>query len=1077
MTGTGVGTLYRHTGVALLRAAVLAADQEPSWWPDPGDDIGCRAWLAQVWSRPEYVAGIEHASPTLAERVAAVLAGQPADSRRVSRAALSTTRYLLRATGRPTPFGLFAGVAPARVAVGTQVRWGGGDQPVVRADTQWLADVIDQLEAFPTLLGRLDVVVTSLATRRGDRLDAPRPGGWVSIGYSPAIRAVCELAANPVRFGELAERLAVALPGGSRPAAEVMLTTLLRHGLLISELRAPFTMTDPLGYLLDRLGAAHAGDLTESGTLVRELAAVRGELEQHNRSAGAGQRAARVAVGARMRRLSAAGRTPLAVDVRLDAEVQVPALIVTEVEHAASALLRLTRHPAGLPAWIGYHAAFRDRYGVGTLVPLREALDADAGLGYPAGYPGSILTAPTTADPDVVQRRDGRLLALAWASRDRAEVTLTDADLQQLADDVGGLDEGWIPPHVELAARVCAVSTEAVDRGEFTLLVAPARAGGTLTSRFTVTATGDGLQPVYRDLPVAAAGAEPVQLSFPPAYPHAENVCRVPPYLPRVLSLGEHRPHDGSASYPAGAGRSTLLPVEDLALTATADRLHLVDLADGRIIEPQVFHALALDKQAPPLARFLAHLPRAWSPAWTVFDWGPHADALPYLPAVRYRRCILTPRRWRLTTDDLTGDPLTGHGRKVDAAGEDESWQQKLRGWRRRCGCAEVVDLREDDRSLRLTLEEPMHAAILKAHLDRHGSAVLTDSVAGPQAGWIGGHAHEIAVPLVRACPSAAIPPTAATGTMAKASAGARASTVLTNRSHRQLPGGSDSRWLSARLSAHPDRHDGIIAVHLPGLADELAELHGAGAHWFIRYRSPREADHLRVRIRLPHAGQFAACGGVVGRWAERLCDQGLAGDLTFDSYQPEIGRYGPGAAMTAAEEVFSADSRAVAVNLRLLPSSVIDRTALTAAGMVGVVCGLLGERAGLDWLVSRPAAPAGSNRSIPPLPPGAASTNRTVTDQAVRAVRAADPELLGWPAEVAAAWRARTDALAAYAHSLSGEPAAVSDSVVESLTHMHHNRAVGIDPAHEARCRRLARQVAVATRAWPVRPPVREGR
>ncbi len=49
---------------------------------------------------------------------------------------------------------------------------------------------------------------------------------------------------------------------------------------------------------------------------------------------------------------------------------------------------------------------------------------------------------------------------------------------------------------------------------------------------------------------------------------------------------------------------------------------------------PQVFHALALDKQPPPLARFLANLPRAFSAMWTVLDWGPHADRPPYLPRV-----------------------------------------------------------------------------------------------------------------------------------------------------------------------------------------------------------------------------------------------------------------------------------------------------------------------------------------------------------------------------------------------------------------------------------------------------------
>jgi class I lanthipeptide synthase len=43
---------------------------------------------------------------------------------------------------------------------------GDGHQPAARADTQWLAEVINQLEACPELLDRLDVVFTDLAAER-----------------------------------------------------------------------------------------------------------------------------------------------------------------------------------------------------------------------------------------------------------------------------------------------------------------------------------------------------------------------------------------------------------------------------------------------------------------------------------------------------------------------------------------------------------------------------------------------------------------------------------------------------------------------------------------------------------------------------------------------------------------------------------------------------------------------------------------------------------------------------------------------------------------------------------------------
>lgn len=163
-----------------------------------------------------------------------------------------------------------------------------------------------------------------------------------------------------------------------------------------------------------------------------------------------------------------------------------PASSPDELAHAATALLRLTRHPAGWPAWRDYHAAFCDRYGTGTLVPLTDVVDPDVGLGYPAGYPGSLLPAP--ADPPT--ERDERLLALAWhaATTGTRDVTLTDEDITPIAG-TNPLD-AQVPPHIELAARIHAASTDALDQGEFVLTVAPARAGGTLTSRFTPTTTG-----------------------------------------------------------------------------------------------------------------------------------------------------------------------------------------------------------------------------------------------------------------------------------------------------------------------------------------------------------------------------------------------------------------------------------------------------------------------------------------------------------------------------------------------------------------------------------------------------------
>jgi hypothetical protein len=363
----------------------------------------------------------------------------------VSHVESSTPSRQRRATGRPTPFGLFAGVAPVVLGRKVQVRRGAAHRPVARVDTQWLADIVDRLEACPELLERLDVAFSNLATRRGGRLEAPHGPNRVRIRYTSAVQAVRDATESPVRFGVLADKLAGNF-GANRSAVTDMLTELVRQGFLITCLHAPFTTTDPLAHVVGRLHEAGAGALPSVAPLLGGLEGVRTEVHRHNQEVSAAEQSrTRAMITRRMREISPAGRTPLAVDLLLDCDVHLPDHVAYEIQRAANALLRLTRHPTGPPAWRDYHAAFCDRYSTGTLVPITELIDPDAGLSYPAGYPCSILPIPTERPSE----RDKQLLALARQTimDGSGEIVLTEQTLHALAGDAP-LEEQRIPPHV-----------------------------------------------------------------------------------------------------------------------------------------------------------------------------------------------------------------------------------------------------------------------------------------------------------------------------------------------------------------------------------------------------------------------------------------------------------------------------------------------------------------------------------------------------------------------------------------------------------------------------------------------------
>jgi hypothetical protein len=634
---------YQCGESGLVRAASMSLRDCLDHSPNLDDARAGSEWLRRVWRRPGFADAVRQASPGFADRVDHIASGGKADDKAIRRASASTLRYLLRSVGRHTPFGLFAGVTALSWGH-TEVHWEGDHQPTARVDNQWLGDVIGRLENDPDVLGCLDVLFNNLARQRGQRLELPHGTSRVTIRYTSAVEMVQRASGTPLQFGALARMVGEKFPAADCSTVRDLLTELVRQGFLITCLRAPLTVIDPLSHLTARLHSLGTTHPVAVGSLLAELDTIRAEMAAHN---GAGSHAERARVRgrltARMRELSGAGRTPLAVDLCLDADIRLPETVARELEWAATALARLSTQPTGTPAWREFYTAFCDRYGTGTLVPVTDVLDPDSGLGFPPGYPGATLTAP---GPSGSPERDEGLLALAWQAvvTGAEEIVLDEDTLRRVT--VGEADTVGMAPHVELAARVYASSSTALQRGEFTLVVAPARSAGTLTSRFTPILTSQALPRLFRNVSVATAGALPVQMSCPPAYPHAQNIARVPAYLPHTLALGEHR--DGRCVHDP-----EVIAINDLAVLATREGLHLVSMSRRCVVEPQVFHALALEKQLPPLARFLAHLPRALAAVWHEFDWGPHAHRLPYLPRVRYHRSVLAPARWNLSDNDL----------------------------------------------------------------------------------------------------------------------------------------------------------------------------------------------------------------------------------------------------------------------------------------------------------------------------------------------------------------------------------------------------------------------------------------
>ncbi|MFF4933261.1 lantibiotic dehydratase [Streptomyces griseofuscus] len=996
----------------------------------PSGTKSWRPWLLETWSIPQVAAAVRYASPDLARNLDG-LAARSEDPEGLGRLVLSLLSYVLRLSFRPTPFGLFAGVTEGRFGDEADVRWGEDHHVLTRANGEWLAAVVAQLEALPEVRRGLRVTANNILRVRGERLVLP----WqqraldatgtaveeVSVLRAPAVEDAVRLTTTALPYRDVADKLAAGHPELGPRGAEELLDLLIERRMLLTSLQPSGTVIDGLAHVvreLERVAVAPAGPGAE---LVAVLSQIHAEIRGLNpRPATAPQEAdrRRVAVAERMRQV-VDQLSPLAVDARLDAELTLPRAVAWEVEDAAGVLARVTPEPHGAIAWVRYRDRFRARYGDEAPVPLLDLLDPHTGLGLPEDYHGT-----ERAPQPHTGRRDELLTALAQrAVAQGQDLVLDEVLIEQLAGEqpIAAVDA---PAHLELAGSLHSPSTQALEAGDFTFQVRRVGrgwghfSGGRLAAVLADQDAPSDLLGMLGRRPTTVRGALPAQLSFPSLRPQAIHITHTPRLTAPLISLSEFRDQDPDVIAPG-----------DLAVLCHQERLHLVSLSRGQVIEAAIPHPLQLECQTPGIARFLDELQRGQSSrligsigdlaAW---DWGT-ARHLAARPRVRVGRTVLAPATWRLAHTGLPGPDAPA-----------DVWEEAFAELRAQWRLPRRVYLEHFDTPLRLDLHHPAHRMLLRSHLERPrtvGQLTLIEAEPANAYGWCGGRPHEIVTYL--------------SSTARRRPAPDVRQARVTGRDQAHLPGASP--YLSARLVCQAQVRHALFVDHLPQLAAELPD-----AIWWITPRDQDETAHTELTLRLADPAHASDALRALGGWAHHLVDTGVISDISFVPYRPHIGLWGDRRVLATAEEVWAADS-AVLAHQHAHQHDLPDRTVLTAANLVAIAAGLHQDVAGgMHWLSAQPK-PRSTNR----LP-------ETLLQQARDLILPGDWAALRRTAAgrvlVEEHWAARHEALNQQRAALEAAPRADADTVVRALLTAHLHLA---DEAVDGTAWRLARAIALA--------------
>ncbi|MET7640647.1 lantibiotic dehydratase [Streptomyces sp. NPDC005438] len=1057
-TGEDPGPLFRAGGWGVVRTAALPAShpcaartrapdpEEPDGPDEPGEPRReaeereqLTALVRDLVKDPQVREAVEVSSPSLARSLTRIEDGTgdgtPLSTRRTRRLALSVIRYALRMTGRPTPFGLLAGVGGCRFTEDLPPE-PYGDEPVphkhARADAGWLDAVVRRLHHDEGVRDRLLLVANHLCRERAGRLVLPyvrgerAPGDPVphelTFGYGPVVRAAVEAAATPLTYQALRRALLERFPEAAREDVERLLNQLIDREVLLTDLASAQNHPDLLRYVNSRLDGAASPTATRLRLVERELrdysATAPGQGREHwSRLLATMGEAHTELTGERWD----AARSPVQVDLALRPELALPADLAAEVAGAAEVLWRLGPEEGGP---LGeYHRAFLERYGLERPVPVRELLDPHLGLGPPAGYqvPHGDRPAPTPATVPYSPERDealGDAVQRTLAQGPGAELVLDRDLVRRLAPE---RPAGVVPGSLDLCVQPLARGFADLAAGDYRLLVSGGSyAAGSMAGRFAHLLDAEEELAGLWEHPEDGADAPPtpVQLFFTPLGPRSPNVSRVPQVVPAAVRVGCCPSVDDDPEHT--------VPLDDLVVSSDGDRLRLARASTGREVTVARPHMLNMATEAPNLARFLAGVGMSGSRPWAPWQWS-RLEALPQLPRVRHGRTVLSPARWR-PPPALRDGTLSAR-----------RWRSALESWREQAALPQVLRVKVHDHHLDLDLSSAAHRRVLRAELTGPAAPVVQESPLAEPAdlGWSRGRVTEVVVPLLPTSPRpAATLPTA----------------VRPAAPTPHPPGGE---WLYAKLYVARDRMDSLLVRELAALCGGLEE--DLDRWFFLRYADP--APHLRLRMRGTPDSLRNRVLPALHDWAATARTEGLIGTLTLGTYEPETERYGGPEALADAERLFHADSRLVTAHLTARARGELPVPAETlAAADHAATLDALGTWDWRSWVLDTFPREL-ENRS--PVAARRQATRWIDTTRAVRLDPALDPPRLNAPRAEAAR------AAEAYGHALGVAPDTPPrwGPAVAGVLHMHANRLLGTDRETEQRAYGLLRAVVRAHR------------
>lgn len=660
-------------------------------------------------------------------------------------------KYLVRMASRCTPFGLFASCSYGKISGLNQLE---SSAPTAigratRLDMEYIFRLVSAINGERALRIALAYRANTSIYRIGDKLryvetqEVSKGQGikykLSAVDVTDYLIATLEYAATPILPTTLAEYLTKFESGVALEEAFDYVHELIDNQLLVPEMTPAVTGGSSLHRIIDALKNAPAAS------------EVLGMLEHIDKSIadidsfGLGVDIDRYkSVITELQRLPAKVEEQhlFQVDVHTKLDIFISERLVADVLIGVDLLAKISRPLANDPLG-DFKRQFSERYEEQE-IPLCEALDDDAGIGFGGSANNAHLMEPLLHGIDFLNADNGRRTAsldhfdailagrIQELTHDQCEELELDSDL------IRQLGIGKRKPLPDAVAAFVSLLGRGLggQQPRFFLQSVEGPGGANLMGRFCH---------LDSDLEAAVMSCLAAEDQLKP-----DAVCAEIAHMPEgrignVLRRPVLRHHEIVYLCESPLPTQSRIGVQDLLISVKRGQVILRSRRIGKQVIPRLTSAHNFWRSDNlTIYQFLCLVQQQGINNALFWSWGA-LDIFNFLPRVSYKHMILFPASWKLQVHDL----------KAMAAEKGVVQYKVVQKIRQRLRLPEKIIIKEGDNSILFSLVCPLSVEIFCSHLARYKKDVrvfefLPEKFGTPVKIDGGSHCNEVIIPLVR---------------------------------------------------------------------------------------------------------------------------------------------------------------------------------------------------------------------------------------------------------------------------------------------------------------------------------------